>query len=91
MIKMDLEHTSFKGRLSGLRQFLAIEIPLKNYDKRSFFPVKNYFRSEDIFKFLTRLLGYVGKRDDKKAMVNSQIYDVTYRATNNTIHILPKK
>ena len=30
-----------------------------------------------IFKFLSRHFGHVGKQLDKKAKVNSQIYDVT--------------
>ena len=31
----------------------------------------------EIFSFLSEYFGYVGKRLDKKAIINSKIYDVT--------------
>ena len=31
----------------------------------------------EIFSFLSGYFGYVGKRLDKKAIINSKIYDVT--------------
>ena len=36
-----------------------------------------------IFKLLSWLFGHVGKRFDKKAMVNFRIYDVSGSETNN--------
>ena len=37
----------------------------------------------EIFTFLSLLPGYAEKRLDKKANVNSKIYDITHWATNN--------
>ena len=39
---------NFKGALSGLRQFLAIEGPLKNDEKPFLFHLKSFLRSQDI-------------------------------------------
>ena len=36
-----------------------------------------------IFTFFSWNFGYIGKRLDKKAMVNFRIYDITDRATYN--------
>ena len=36
-----------------------------------------------IFKFLSRLFGYIEKRLEKMAKVNFKIYDVTDWTTNN--------
>ena len=66
----------FKGTLSGLRQLLAIESPLK-MTKNAF-----YFTSKaplfiKIFKFLSWVFGHEAKRLDKKDRVNLKPYDVT--------------
>ena len=46
--------------------------------------------SLEIFKFLSRLFGYVEKQLDKKAMVNFKIYDNKGLITNNfNTHISP--
>ena len=43
----------------------------------------------EIFKFLSRRFVYVGKRLDKKVMVNFKIYDVTDWITDNyNAHII---
>ena len=43
----------------------------------------------EIFKFLSRRFVYVGKRLDKKVMVNFKIYDVTDWITDNyNTHII---
>ena len=39
---------NFKGALSGLRQFMATESPLKMMKSLSFISSKNSFRSQDI-------------------------------------------
>ena len=41
----------FKGALSGLRQFLATESPLKMM-KSAFFHLKSSFRTQDIYVFV---------------------------------------
>ena len=38
----------FKGTLTGLRQFLAIESPSKLMEKAFYFTLKNSFRCQDI-------------------------------------------
>ena len=50
-------HT-IKGTLSGLRQFLATESPLKMMKNASYFTLKPLFVLR-IFKFLLRLFGHV--------------------------------
>ena len=72
----------FKGALSGLRQFLATESPLKMI-KNSF-----YFTSEAIFllkilEFLSWRFGHIAKRLDKEDEVNFKFCDVTAWLTNN--------
>ena len=52
-----------KGVLSGLRQFMAIESPLKMMKKAFYFISKALFVLK-IFKFLSLLFGHVGKRLD---------------------------
>ena len=51
---------SFKGALSSLRQFLATENPLK-MKNAFYFTLKALFVLK-IFKFLSRLFGWVGQR-----------------------------
>ena len=41
-------HREFNGALSGLRQILAIESPLKMMKDALYFTSKNSFRSQDI-------------------------------------------
>ena len=50
-----------KGALSGLRQFLALESPLKMMKKAFYFTSKALFVLK-IFKFLSLLFGHVSKR-----------------------------
>ena len=53
-------HT-LKGALSGLRQFLATESPLKVMKNAFYFTLKALFVHE-IFKFLSWFFGYVEKK-----------------------------
>ena len=53
----------FKGTLSGLRQFLATESPLKMMKKFFYFTLKALFVLKK-FKFLSWLFGHVEKRLD---------------------------
>ena len=76
-----------KGTLSGLRQFLAAESPLKMMKNAFYFTSKALFVLK-IFKFLPWLIGHVAKRLDKKDKVNFKFYDVTAWLTKNcTTHI----
>ena len=54
---------SFKGVLSGLRQFLTTESPLKMMKNAFYFTSEALFVLK-IFKFLSRLFGHVSKRLD---------------------------
>ena len=54
---------SSKGALSGLRQFLANESPLKLMKNAFYFTLKALFVPK-IFKFLSLLFGHVEKRLD---------------------------
>ena len=67
-----------KGALSGLRQFLAIERPLKMIQSASYFTSKALFVLK-IFKFLSGFFGHVAKRLDQKNYVNFKFYDFTAR------------
>ena len=71
-----------KDPLSGLRQFLGIESPLKMMKNAFCFMLKALFVL-DIFKFSSWFFGYLEKRLDKKAEVNFEIYDVADWITNN--------
>ena len=51
----------FKGALSGLRQFLATESPLKLMKNTFYFISKDLFVLK-IFKFLSRIFGHAAKR-----------------------------
>ena len=53
----------FKGALSGLRQFLETESPLKVI-KNTFYFTAKVFLVLKIFKFLSCLFGLVSKRLD---------------------------
>ena len=52
-----------KGALSGLRQFLAIENPIKMMENAFYFILKAFFVPR-IFKFMSWLLGHIEKRLD---------------------------
>ena len=52
-----------KGALSGLKQILATESPLKMIKNGFYFTFKGLFVLK-IFKFLSRFFGLVGKRLD---------------------------
>ena len=62
------KHTQLKKPLSGLRQFLAIERPLKIMKNHFYFMFKALFVLK-IFTFLSWLFGYVEKLLVKKATV----------------------
>ena len=69
-----------KGALSGLREFLETESPLKIMEKAFYFALKALF----VLKiFLSCLCRHVEKRLDQKDEVNFKIYDVTAWETNN--------
>ena len=57
------ELSELKGALSGLRQFLAAESPLKMMENIFYFTSKA-FSVLKIFKFLSRLFGHAPKRLD---------------------------
>ena len=58
-----------KGALSGLRQFLATESPLKMMRNAFYFTSKALFVLK-IFKFWSSLFGHVSQRLDQKDKVN---------------------
>ena len=53
----------FKGALSGLRQLLATESPLKMMKNAFYFTLKALFVLK-IFKFLSSIFGHVEKPHD---------------------------
>ena len=57
-----------RGKLSGLRQFLAAESPLKMTKNAFYFTSKAFFILK-ICKFLPWVFGHVAKRLDKKDQV----------------------
>ena len=75
---LNLDWLHFKDALSGLRQFLATESPLKMMKNAFYFIIKALFVLK-IFKFLSWLFDHVEKRLDK---VNFEIYDVAAWLTN---------
>ena len=66
----------FKGTLSGLRQRVAIESPLRMMKNAFYFTSKAPFFIK-IFKVLSWVFGHEAKRLDKKDRVNLKPYDVT--------------
>ena len=77
----------FKDWVSGLRQLLTIESPLKMMKNTFYFVLKAIFIL-GIFTFLSWLFGYVEKRLDKKAKVIVNFFNATDWARNNyNIHI----
>ena len=77
-----ISSNEIKGALSGLRQFLAAESPLKMMKNAFYFTSKALFVLK-IFKFLSWLFGRIAKRLDKKFKVNFKFYDVTAWLTKN--------
>ena len=73
--------TTREGAISGLRQFLATESPLKMMKSALYFTLKALFVLK-IFKFLSWLFGHLAKRIDKKDWFNLKFYDVTAWLTN---------
>ena len=71
-----------KGALSGLGQFLLTESPLKMM-KNAFYIASKALFVLKIFKFLSRLLGRVEKRLNKKDKVSFKFYDTKVRLTKN--------
>ena len=58
-----------QGPVSGMRQFLTTESPLKMMKNAFYFILKTFFALE-IFSYLSWLFGYLEKLLDKKAKVN---------------------
>ena len=71
-----------KGALSGLKQFLATESPLKGMEKTFYFTLKALFVLK-ILKFLSSHFGHLENWLDHKDKVNFKIYDITAWLTNN--------
>ena len=71
-----------KSALSGLRQFLATESPLKMMKNPFYFTSKALIVLK-IFRFLSRLFVHKTKGLDKKDKVNFEFYDVAAWLTNN--------
>ena len=71
-----------KGKLPGLRQFLATESPLKMMKIVFHFTSKALFVLK-IFKILSWLFGHVSKRLDLKDKAHFKFYGVTAWLTNN--------
>ena len=68
--------------LSSLRDFLAIESPLKMM-KNAFYLTSKALFIHKIFKFLSWHFGHVAKWLEKKNRVNFKIYGVTVWLSNN--------
>ena len=81
-IANNVQVKEFKGTLSGLRQFLATESPLKMMKNAFYFTPKALFILK-IFKFSSWRSGHVAKRFDKKDKVNFKFYHATAWLTNN--------
>ena len=71
-----------KGTLSGLRQFLVTESPLKMMKNAFYFTSKALFLLK-IFKLLSWLFGQVAKQLYRKDKVYFKFYDVTAWLTNS--------
>ena len=79
---------TLKGAISGLRQFLAAETPLKMMKNAFPFTSKALFVLK-IFTFLSWLFGHCAKRLDQKDKVNFNFFDVTaWLASNCNTHIV---
>ena len=73
--------TEVKGLLSGLR-YLSIYSPLAMIKNVFYLMFKALFVVK-VFTFLSWLFGYIGKRLDKKTMINFKIYELTDWTGNN--------
>ena len=71
-----------KDVLSGLKQFLATECPLKMVKNVSYITSKAPFVLK-ISKFLSGLFGHVAKWLNKKGKVNFKFYDAIVWLTKN--------
>ena len=71
-----------KGAVTGLRQFLETESPLKMMKNTFYFTSKTLFVLK-IFNFLSWLFSHVAKGLDKKDKVNFKFYDIIAWLTNN--------
>ena len=69
----DNGESDFKDALTGLRQFLTIEIPLILIKNAFCFTLKARFVLK-IFKFLSSFFGHIGKRLDQKDKVKVEVY-----------------
>ena len=76
------ESQKIKGALSGLRQFLATESPLKVV-KNAFYFTSKALCVLKICKFLSWLFSHVSKRLDLKEKVDFKFLDVTTWLTNH--------
>ena len=77
---------TFKGPISGVRQFLTTESLLQMMKNVFSFLLKALFVLK-MFTFLSWLFDYAEKRLDKKIKVNLKIYEVTdWTANNYNIH-----
>ena len=77
----------FKGTLSGLRQCLAIESPLKMMKNAFYFTSKAFFVLK-VFKFLSWLFGHVAKQLDLKDKANFKFYGIiAWLKDNCSTHI----
>ena len=74
--------TIIKDALSGLKQFLATESPLKMM-KNAFYVTSKALFVLKIFKCLSWLFGHGAKRLHEKYNFNFEFYDVTPWLTNN--------
>ena len=84
-LSLHVSHIAFKMGLSPSKKVVFIcfnERLWKIMNNALYFILKALFVLE-IFQYLFWLFGYVGKRLDKKAKVNSKICDVTNWITNN--------
>ena len=81
-LKNEISESNFKGAFSGLRQFLAAEIPLKMMKTVLYFTWKAFLILK-IFKFLSWLFGHVAKPLDKKEKVSFKFHDLTVLLTSN--------
>ena len=91
LVASDFFHTftqSIKGALSGLRQFLATESPLKLMKIAFLFHLKSSFALK-ILKFLSWLFGHVSGRLDQKDKVNCKFLTSQPGQETIVIHMLP--
>ena len=76
MFQIKQKDVNIKGALSGLRQFLATESPLKMVKNTFYFTLKCLFILK-IFTLLRCFFDHALKRLDLKDKVNFKFYEVT--------------